>query len=188
MDWDEILRVVNHWYDRAVEAARKPSRPERVAALKRLDDDLKALGTSAKMDLIGAALTLGLWPEIKERAFGKLFVLILVLATGAAVEAGDRLVVLNEMSRTVFALAAYRAKHKEYPEKLVDLAPKYLPAVPHDLFARAPLRYRREASGYVLYSVGKNAKDDGGRDYHSPASTESPSLDDVVIRMPVNSR
>lgn len=188
VDWDETLRVANHWYDRAVEAARKPTRAERSAALGRLDEDIKALGASAKMDIIGAALTLGLSSRMNGRFIGKLFVVLMVPANGAAVDASDRLIVLNEMSRTVFALAAYRAEHKEYPENLADLAPRYLPAVPNDLFAGAPLHYRREASGYVLYSVGRNGKDDGGRDYREPHSAGSSPPDDEVIRMPVEHR
>jgi hypothetical protein len=36
--------------------------------------------------------------------------------------------------------------------------------VPKDIFAEdAPLHYKREGAGYLLYSVGPNGRDDAGR-------------------------
>lgn len=47
---------------------------------------------------------------------------------------------------------------------LVALVPAFLPAVPHDPMDHQSLRYRLEADGrYVLYSIGVDGKDDGGR-------------------------
>lgn len=63
------------------------------------------------------------------------------------------------------ALQAYFADNGTYPETLDELVPEYLETVPVDLFADAPLIYRREQSGYVLYSLGPNMEDDGGRGF-----------------------
>jgi hypothetical protein len=60
------------------------------------------------------------------------------------------------------------------------LAPKYLAAVPNDLFSGRPLVYRPTGSGYVLYSVGPNGQDDGGR-----SSDDDPPGDDLTVRMPL---
>jgi hypothetical protein len=49
------------------------------------------------------------------------------------------------------------------PESLASLVPKYLSAVPQDPFGNGPLKYRRTADGYLLYSVGGNGTDDGGQ-------------------------
>jgi hypothetical protein len=40
--------------------------------------------------------------------------------------------------------------------------PTYLAAVPTDPFDGQPLRYKKLAKGYIVYSVGENGKDDGG--------------------------
>ncbi len=56
-------------------------------------------------------------------------------------------------------LDRYRMEKGAYPERLSDLA---IP-LPADLIGGQPLHYRRTAEGgYMLYSVGWNARDDGG--------------------------
>ena len=70
----------------------------------------------------------------------------------------------NALLRTMFALRAYRVEHHTYPATLAALAPGYLPRVPQDPFALSdPLRYRRIGNSYLLYSVGPDGKDDGGK-------------------------
>ncbi|MHC4092328.1 MAG: hypothetical protein ACYSVY_18995, partial [Planctomycetota bacterium] len=45
-----------------------------------------------------------------------------------------------------------------------ELVPQYLEAIPSDPYVGRPLCYRRQDSGdYLLYSVGPNEIDDGGR-------------------------
>jgi RNA polymerase sigma factor (sigma-70 family) len=64
---------------------------------------------------------------------------------------------------TAVALEQFRASHNQYPAALSELSPNYLGASPKDPFDGQPLRYRKQAAGYVLYSIGPNLKDDGGR-------------------------
>ena len=85
------------------------------------------------------------------------------------VEAGTRIVQLG-----------YHGDHGAYPAKLDDLAPKYLPSVPKDLFTGKPLIYRLTEKGYLLYSVGVNGKDENGQTYG-----DDPPGDDIVVRMPL---
>ena len=83
-----------------------------------------------------------------------------------------------------FALAAYRADHKKYPNSLGDLAPKYLPTIPSDIFSGKALIYKLTETGYVFYSVGMNEQDDGGRllsDKYEDGETRG---DDLGVRMP----
>ncbi|MEX2118058.1 MAG: hypothetical protein WD847_00495 [Pirellulales bacterium] len=61
------------------------------------------------------------------------------------------------------AIRSYRLERGNLPADLGQLAPDYLAALPEDPFSSAPLVYRREVEGYVLYSVGVNRRDDGGR-------------------------
>jgi hypothetical protein len=65
----------------------------------------------------------------------------------------------------IVALAAehFRRAHGRWPEALDRLTPELLPAVPPDPFDGAPLRCARLADGLVIYSVGHDGKDDGGR-------------------------
>jgi hypothetical protein len=61
------------------------------------------------------------------------------------------------------AAERYRLAHGAWPESLGQLAPGLLTEVPPDPFDGRPLRYRRFAEGVVVYSVGENGQDDGGR-------------------------
>ena len=70
----------------------------------------------------------------------------------------------NALLMTMLALRAYRLEHGTYPVALAALTPVYLKAVPDDPFALSgPLRYKNTAGGYLLYSVGPDGKDDGGK-------------------------
>ena len=62
------------------------------------------------------------------------------------------------------ALRAYRLEHGAYPATLAALTPAYLKQIPNDPFAASgPLHYKRQGSKYVLYSIGPDGKDDGGK-------------------------
>jgi len=70
----------------------------------------------------------------------------------------------NDLVLVSLALQAYKLDHGTYPTSLDQLAPAYLKAVPDDPFAlKASLRYRRAGTSYVLYSIGPDGKDDGGK-------------------------
>jgi hypothetical protein len=69
-----------------------------------------------------------------------------------------------DLARVACALERYRLAHNEYPETLEVLAPQFMAQIPHDIINGQPLNYRRETDGrFVLYSVGWNEKDDGGK-------------------------
>jgi hypothetical protein len=68
----------------------------------------------------------------------------------------------SELARTGRALSAYRVAHGVYPPTLESLIPDFLPRLPIDHFADAPLIYRLESEGYALYSIGQNRTDNGG--------------------------
>jgi hypothetical protein len=66
---------------------------------------------------------------------------------------------------TIAALAAerYRQKHRLWPQSLKALTPDYLTRVPADPYDGKPLRLRRLSDGLVIYSVGPDGEDNGGK-------------------------
>ncbi len=77
---------------------------------------------------------------------------------------------------TSLALSVYHTDHGEYPARLVDLVPTYLPVLPVDPVTGGPLRYRLDPrDGYSLYSPGSDSRDDGG-----PLRDEQGDLYDVA--------
>ncbi|GAB4186147.1 MAG: hypothetical protein Kow00105_00570 [Phycisphaeraceae bacterium] len=73
-------------------------------------------------------------------------------------EAGRR-----EGVMTGVALELYRRQHGAWPDSLDALVPRYLPAVPVDRLTGKPVRYKVTDAGPVVYSVGVDGDDDGGR-------------------------
>ena len=62
------------------------------------------------------------------------------------------------------ALERYRLTRNEYPESLAGLPHEFLNSLPHDLITGESLNYRRIApQHFLLYSVGWNQADDGGK-------------------------
>jgi hypothetical protein len=73
-----------------------------------------------------------------------------------------RCIALLRTAQTALGMERYRLAHGKLSDSLADLAPAYLAAVPIDPFDGQPLRYKKLAKGYVVYSVGEDGKDDGG--------------------------
>lgn len=75
----------------------------------------------------------------------------------------------REATRVMLALESYHAIHEQYPDTLDALVPAYLDRLPPDPFRPAQsFGYRRvddaDMSGtYLLYTVGADGVDDGGR-------------------------
>ncbi len=68
------------------------------------------------------------------------------------------------LARTGVALERYRLAHGQFPESLDALVPQFIAKVPHDVIGGQSLEFRREEDGgFVLYSVGWNETDDGGK-------------------------
>jgi hypothetical protein len=72
-----------------------------------------------------------------------------------------------DLTEVYVAVLRYRKTNKTLPRELADLVPRYLPALPKDEWDRKgrPLRYSRtnDPAGFVVYSIGPNEKDDGGK-------------------------
>jgi hypothetical protein len=68
-----------------------------------------------------------------------------------------------DLVHLALAIERYRLDHGALPARLDDLVGDYVDRVPMDIFDGQPLRYAlQEEGGYVIYSVGRNRKDEGG--------------------------
>ncbi len=178
-------RLGNSWFDRIADAYRKPTRAAQRESLHKLDEELRKLRTTVENT---ASLDKSMHGDpaaaLSERV-GQ--ILLIMLSPPATLEAdlADRATMTFELNKLTFALAAYRANHGSYPAKLADLSPKYVREVPHDIFNDAQPHYRQEGKGYLLYSVGSNGEDDGGKGFENGRRAgESVENDDLVVRMP----
>ncbi len=69
-----------------------------------------------------------------------------------------------DLATVACALERYRLANGEFPPTLGPLVPQFAAKLPHDIINGEPLKYQRtEGGGFVLYSVGFNQVDNGGR-------------------------
>lgn len=69
----------------------------------------------------------------------------------------------DRAATAAIAVRRYQLAHAgATPDRLSDLVPQYLTAVPRDPFGGGELRYRRDPDAFTVYSVGLDGKDDGG--------------------------
>jgi hypothetical protein len=182
IDWDPALRNANRWFDRMAAAARGQDRPIREKDWSRIESDLKALRVKV-VDSGGPAEALLEGkddPKNRGKIMGNVIVCLMTPAIHKVQNAWDRMTQTHDNLRLAFALARFHCDYGHYPKTLDVLAPKYLDHVPADIFSGKALIYRPSETGYLVYSVGINGKDDGGRGYD-----DEPPGDDLVIRMPL---
>jgi hypothetical protein len=67
------------------------------------------------------------------------------------------------LAQLALGLKIYKAEKGNYPDTLADLVPGILPELPKDPFTGRDFVYKREGEGFLLYSLGQNAKDEGGK-------------------------
>ena len=79
----------------------------------------------------------------------------------------------------VIALERYRLRHKRFPASLNELVPDFVSEMPIDYMDGKPLRYRLDGDQFVLWSVGRNGKDDGGTPRSQPNFSWMLGPDDV---------
>jgi hypothetical protein len=65
-------------------------------------------------------------------------------------------------AQIALALRLHRLQHERYPDSLAALG-TVSGELPADPFDQQPYHYRRQGAGFVVYSVGPDMKDDGGR-------------------------
>jgi len=167
IDWDTVLKLGNGSYDQLVTAAKIADWKERKSAVgKVMKDVLERQEKQAKdpIDWIAAALDSKVRARKAGSFIGNVLIQLLLPALDAVIVAEEREIVKRELVQVSLAMAAYRAENGKYPEKLEALAPKYLAKLPLDPWSGKSYIFRTEKAGYVLYGVGQNEKDDGGKE------------------------
>lgn len=61
------------------------------------------------------------------------------------------------------AVQRYRLATGRLPDTLTEILPEYLDSVPVDPFDGGEMRYKKLEVGFVVYSVGEDLSDDGGK-------------------------
>lgn len=180
LDWNEMLRIANHWFDKMVAASRKASAADRKAAHTAYESEFEQMHADVGHWSFGIqfyALKYGGWPCRRRfsRLMADLLLSQLMPSLTRIVESQHAARTQQDVTIVAFAAAAFHAEHGRWPARLEELAPKYIARIPQDRFSSANLTYRLHGDGYVLYSVGPNMHDDGG------VHDEYADKDDIVV-------
>lgn len=176
IDWDVALRMGNARYDQYVNAMRMPAGTRRREVVKTIEQ--KAASDNGPSERLLPDDT----RQARSRRVGSAFIVVFSTKLTTLLPSDDRATMQFDLTKLAFALAAYHARRSRYPTKLATLVPKYVSEVPKDIFNNdADLHYSRKGDGYLLYSVGDNGKDDGGKGYDDRKNGED--WDDLAVRM-----
>jgi hypothetical protein len=111
--------------------------------------------------------------------------LMIFPAIGAGVKKFAMVQSQVDLARIACALERFHLAHGNYPETLDALAPPFIAQLPHDLINGQPLHYRRTDDGkFILYSIGWDEKDDGGKIFLTKNGTVDREKGDWVWQYP----
>ena len=175
-DWNAALKLINGWFDRLTDAARIDNPENRRRALRGVEADVKKL--RARFGDPPRSLL----QQLQQGAsVGEVMILLALPAVSQAQSVADTAKARLDLLQLAFAAEVYHREHGRYPEQLSDLAPKHVPDVPRDPLSGEPFHYEPGAGGFVLYSVGRNGQDDGGRG-DADRGERDVEWDDIVVR------
>jgi hypothetical protein len=83
-------------------------------------------------------------------------------ALGTAMIKNLRLVAGIRVARGALMVEQFRLANGRLPDNLAEFSPKLPNSILLDPFDGQPLRYKKQAKGYVVYSVGEDGNDDSG--------------------------
>ena len=112
-------------------------------------------------------------------------------ALSSAAKKSARWQTFVDAAHVACALERYRLANGKLPATLDALSPRFLESIPTDVIDGQPLRYQlKPDGGYVVYSIGWNKIDDGGKiGWANSSDSKRPLVDitkgDWVWQMPV---
>ena len=190
LDWNQMLGDMNAQYDWIVKPMRLPRFHGREEAQKASDEEFKKFETGLKGGPM-AGLRLFLlkaagrpFRKALTTAYTNILIAIMIPALGQACNLEDQAKMTQEIETLAAALTCYHAEHGRWPAELKELCPSLLKTIPTDRFSVKPLVYRPSKDGYLLYSVGKNLRDDGGqREPRSDKISSAARKDDIAAEV-----
>ncbi|MBC8470611.1 MAG: hypothetical protein H8D56_14160 [Planctomycetes bacterium] len=80
---------------------------------------------------------------------------------------------LHEATIAILAIQRWRLEKEEYPATLDELIEAgYLKELPKDPYSDKTLIYKKTGDNFVLYSIGRNFEDDGGKVYEKDGDVQ----------------
>jgi hypothetical protein len=132
------------WIHRACKIAARPAH-EQAAEWAKYETELKAFVAESR------------------QSFRNLVTVMILPAVAKVGEAAQRDRASLGCVQAALAAERFRLANNRWPATLDELRPALLKEVPIDPYTGKPIRLAATEDGVVIYSVGKDGKDDGGR-------------------------
>ncbi|GHT22204.1 hypothetical protein FACS189419_04420 [Planctomycetales bacterium] len=158
LDWNEMMRQINRWYDDVEDIFSPPSLFRQRNAIDRLDKRLIRFTKENETDTAAKVVLMMLMPgvQVYHNAF-------------------DRNLWERRTTSIAFSLAAYRADHNgKNPDTLNELIPKYIESIPVSPSTGKPMRYVKRLND-ALIANNDRFKLDGSEADVEKAIAETPS-------------
>ncbi len=180
VEWDYLLRQFNAGYDRLITISRTQDAAKRARLRRKLAEEISETKDAFHFyrsirSHIGPFLTV-----FTTRRVATQWMAEEISNTASYIftmqDRYQEVVARFDLTKVTCALAAYKQEQGSYPSSLTALKSHYLKTVPNDLFTGRPFHYEQKKKGekFLLYSVGKDMKDDKGRAYRAYS-------DDIVV-------
>ncbi|MFQ6034643.1 MAG: hypothetical protein ACE5NM_02200 [Sedimentisphaerales bacterium] len=141
---------------------RYPSRQEFAAKIDEYFEQVDKLFEVTPWDLHNKEKDTEKWNRTLEQS--SLMLKIQGPAHERVSQIGWRMKTGREALLTVLAIMRYEKDKGRYPENLAELVSSgYLDRLPMDPFGGQPFSYSKTEDGFILYSLGMDFEDDGGR-------------------------
>ncbi|HSG73026.1 MAG TPA: hypothetical protein VLA12_21615 [Planctomycetaceae bacterium] len=162
VDWNQVMIGFNEHHDRLQGILNQIDYAERFQELSDLAEELetRSHAVSSHRTLVASLFAT---PQQRAEVLTAMLIYALSPALRQADEAGNRGNAKSVVSQVGVALAAYQKANGEFPASLEALVPDYLPKLPNDPYIGKPCVYRVDDEGAIVYSLGRNLKDDGGK-------------------------
>lgn len=181
IDWNTAMRIGNQMYDRLIVSMNKKTYQQREVALKEVDRLIKKTKENTSVSgFLKAVAETGSSRTAMSEMTANVMISLLLPAVRAVNTAHARSQQTRHNLEVAFALAEWKLKNGSYPRSLDQLVPKHLDEAPFDTFSGKPLKYIPRKEGFLIYSVGQNGEDEGGRWYD-----DEPQGDDPRVRIPI---
>lgn len=186
VDWNRVLVRVNSEMDRVVAAVKTEPYGKRKSAMEAWWEHHRKVRASiviSSEDLWwrffnGGRINLDVFTTIT----GDLIAGLLMPTYTDVRLQEDHASVRRKLVQTAVALERSRKAHGKLPAKLADLEPRFLKRVPTDLFSGKPFHYKPSKDGFLLYSVGPNERNEGGKS-PDPETFDNDQPDDLAVRV-----
>ena len=160
-DINSALETINQWFDQYTKVLQQSDVPIILEQLDALENKLGHVANSENYTAILWEIFRG--PKSRGRFIGNVITAMFLPYVAHAARADFDNHTLSRLSEIAFAIGNFQSKYDRLPNSLDELTPEFLDRPPVDPYQDSPLNYICRDGGFMIYSVGPDGVDNGGR-------------------------